>query len=95
MSRSTRKSSPAKLPDAFSDARLEDEILTAAATAKLLGLSIFTLLRKRQEPDGGDLPWVRLSERRIGYRRGDVRHYQLARRRGALPEHADANTDAA
>jgi hypothetical protein len=64
----------------------DERVLTAEETSVLLGVSVFTLLRKRQERGGGDLPWVRLSAKRIGYRLGDVKAWLLARRQGALPE---------
>lgn len=64
----------------------DDRVLTAAETAVLLGVSEFTLLRKRQRPKADGLPFVQLSPNRIGYRLGDVRAFLLARRVGALPE---------
>jgi hypothetical protein len=73
-------------PDAFTDERLADELLAEAEVAQLLNISRFSLMRWRREAGGGPLPWVQISERRIGYRRGDVRRYQLARRQGALSE---------
>jgi hypothetical protein len=61
-----------------------DRVLTACETARMLALSEFTLLRKRQQPDGGGLPFVRLSAHRIGYRLGDVQAFLAARRVGSL-----------
>jgi hypothetical protein len=44
----------------------EDAVLSAAETAELLGVSEFTLLRKRQRPNADGLPYIRLSPKRIG-----------------------------
>src|SRR3954468_13993193 len=57
-------------------------VLTVADTARLLGVSKFTLLRMRKRKDG--LPFVRLSPGRIGYLRSDVHAYIAARRVGSL-----------
>jgi hypothetical protein len=67
----------APLPD-------DDRVLTAAETAVLLGVSEFTLLRKRQRPQADGLPFVQLSQNRLGYRLGDVRAFLAARRVGSL-----------
>lgn len=64
----------------------EDRVLTAAEAAKQLGLSRFTMLRMRRSPDAGGLPFVRLSQGRIGYRGRDIEAYLLARRVGRLPD---------
>jgi hypothetical protein len=64
---------------------IDDAVLTAADTARLLGVSKFTLLRMRQREDCDGLPFVQLSPGRIGYLRSDVRAYIAARRVGALP----------
>jgi hypothetical protein len=66
----------------------DDRVLTAAETAKLLGVSEFTLLRKRQRPNADGLPYVMLSPKRLGYRLGDVRAYLRSRRVGSLPKEA-------
>jgi hypothetical protein len=65
-------------------AHTDDRVLAPREVCELLGLSIFTLTRLRQEPDAGGLPWVQLSAKRVGYRLGDVRAYLAARRRGSL-----------
>ena len=67
---------------------IEDTVLTATDTARMLGVSKFTLLRMRQRPAAGGLPFVKLSPNRIGYVRSDVRAFLAARRVGALPEAA-------
>lgn len=64
----------------------EDRVLTAAEAAKQLGLSRFTMLRMRRSPDAGGLPFVRLSQGRIGYRGRDIEAYLFARRVGHLPD---------
>jgi hypothetical protein len=64
----------------------EDAVLTPAETERLLGVSKFTLWRKRKLPDCGGLPFVRLSPGRIGYLRSDVRAFLGARRVGAPAE---------
>ena len=46
---------------------IEDAVLTATDTARMLGVSKFTLLRMRQRPAAGGLPFVKLSPNRIGY----------------------------
>lgn len=66
----------------------EDGVLTAAETARLLGVSKFTLLRMRQRPDADGLPYVKLSPHRLGYMRRDVLAFLAARRIGVLPEAA-------
>jgi hypothetical protein len=65
-------------------ARADDRVLSPREVAELLGVSVFILLRKRQRHDGGDLPWVQLSENRIGYRFGDLKAFLAARRQGSL-----------
>jgi len=62
----------------------EPAVLTEAETAHLLGVSRFTLLRKRQEPDAGGLPFVKLSAHRIGYMRSDIMAFLAARRVGTV-----------
>ena len=66
----------------------EDTVLTATDTAKMLGVSKFTLMRMRQRPGADGLPFVQLSPNRIGYVRRDVMAFLAARRVGALPEAA-------
>jgi hypothetical protein len=61
-----------------------DRVLTATETARMLGVSEFTLLRKRRQPGGDGLPFVRLSTNRIGYRLNDLRAFLAARRVGSL-----------
>ena len=68
----------------------EDAVLTVAETARLLGVSKFTLLRMRQRESCGGLPFVQLSPGRIGYLRRDVRAYLAACRVGALPDQQQA-----
>jgi hypothetical protein len=67
----------------------EDKVLTAAEAAKRLGLSRFTLLRMRQLPNAGGLPFVKLSQARIGYWSRDVAAYLVAKRVGRLPDEPD------
>src|SRR4051812_34951075 len=64
----------------------EDAVLSAADTARLLGVTKITLHRMRQREGCDGLPWVQVTPGRIGYMRRDVRAYLIARRRGALPE---------
>lgn len=59
-------------------------IYTVPEVAEMLGVSTFTLLRKRQQPDAGGLPFVQLSTNRIGYLRADVEAFLRARRVGKL-----------
>jgi hypothetical protein len=66
----------------------DDAVLTAAETANMLRVSSITLLRMRQRPDADGLPFVRLSQHRIGYVRRDVLAFLAARRVGALPQAA-------
>src|SRR2546421_604146 len=75
------------LPNLISD---DDRVQTAADTARQLGVSEFTLLRMRQSDNSGGLPFVQLSPGRIGYLRGDIRAYLVARRVGTLPEAGNA-----
>jgi len=63
-------------------------VLTAEHTAQKLGLSKITLIRMRQRADCGGLPFVRLSQHRIGYLSSDVDAFLAARRVGKLPEAA-------
>lgn len=65
-------------------------IMTAADVQRVLGLSKFTLLRMRQCDGAGGLPFVQLSEGRVGYLRNDVLAYIAARRVGSLPTPAAA-----
>lgn len=65
-------------------------VLSAAETASLLGVSKFTLLRMRQQQNAGGLPYVKISQNRIGYVRRDVLAFLAARRVGTLPETAAA-----
>jgi hypothetical protein len=71
-------------PNALPAGPWEDEILSPRETAKEIDLSEFTLMRMRQSPDAGGLPYVQLSPGRIGYRRGDIRAFLLSRRVGTL-----------
>ena len=66
----------------------EHAVLTAVDTASLLGVSKITLLRMRQQPNAGGLPYVQLSTNRIGYVRRDVLAFLAARRVGVLPQAA-------
>ena len=61
-----------------------DQVLTIPEVAKLLAVHHHTLLRMRQTPDAGGLPWVKISTQRIGYRRGDVEAFLASRRVGTL-----------
>jgi hypothetical protein len=61
----------------------DDSILTRRETAKAINTGLFTLDRKRREPDAGGLPWVQLSPHRVGYRWGDIKAFITARRHGA------------
>jgi hypothetical protein len=62
----------------------EDTVLTASETSKFLGISEFTLLRMRQRPNAGGLPFVKLSPHRLGYLRRDLLAFLAARRVGTL-----------
>jgi hypothetical protein len=42
----------------------------------------------RQQPDAGGLPFIQLSQGRIGYRLSDIEAYLTARRVGKLPGEA-------
>jgi len=86
--RSTRPASATAVRSDNAQAQFHDRVLTAPATAEMLGLSEFTLLRKRQLPDAGGLPFVQLSAKRIGYRLSDVLAFLNAHRVGALPKDA-------
>jgi predicted DNA-binding transcriptional regulator AlpA len=66
----------------------EDNVLTVAETARLLGVSQFTLLRMRQRPDADGLPYVKLSPHRLGYVRRDVLAFLAMRRVGVLSKAA-------
>lgn len=69
-----------------------DAVLTEPEARQLLRLSKITMLRMRQLPDQGGLPFVRLSPGRIGYFQRDVHAYLATRRVGCLPdERADAD----
>jgi len=68
----------------------EDTVLSAADTARLLGVSKYTLLRMRQREGCDGLPWVQITPGRLGYMRRDVRAYLVARRVGMLPEQVAA-----
>jgi hypothetical protein len=59
-------------------------VLTEQEARALLRLSKITLLRMRQLPDAGGLPFVQLSQSRIGYRLSDIDAYLAARRVGWL-----------
>jgi predicted DNA-binding transcriptional regulator YafY len=63
-------------------------VLTAAEIAELLGVHKLTLLRMRQREDAGGLPFVMLSEHRVGYLWRDVRAFLAARRVGKVLEAA-------
>ncbi len=63
-----------------------EAVLPAADVARMLGLSRHTLMRMRRRPQAAGLPFVKLSEGRLGYRRTDVEAFLRARRVGALPE---------
>jgi len=65
-----------------------DEVLCAAAVARMLGMSEITLLRMRQRPKADGLPFVRLSANRIGYVRRDVLAFLAARRVGEVAKAA-------
>jgi hypothetical protein len=71
-------------------ANAENRVLTVAETAELLGVSVFTLLRKRQRPNADGLPFVQLSPKRIGYRVSDIMAFLNARRVGSLPKEVQA-----
>jgi len=86
--RSTRPASASPVRPDKDQAQFHDRVLTAPATAEMLGLSEFTLLRKRQQPGAGGLPFVQLSDKRIGYRLSDVLAFLNARTVGALPKDA-------
>jgi hypothetical protein len=60
----------------------DDAVLTEPETRKRVRLSKATLIRMRQRPDCGGLPFVQLSPGRIGYLWRDVKAYILARRVG-------------
>jgi hypothetical protein len=62
----------------------EDAVLTAGDTARMLGVSKFTLMRMRQRPAADGLPFVKLSPNRIGYVRRDVLAFLAVRRVGTL-----------
>lgn len=62
----------------------DDEILGPGAAAKALNLSLRQLQRQHAKNDGP--PRVRLTERRIGYRRGDLRAWSAARVESEPPE---------
>lgn len=66
----------------------EHLVMSATEVALMLGISQITLLRMRQRPSACGLPFVQLSQHRIGYLRADVLAYLAARRVGALPEAA-------
>ena len=70
----------------------EDGVLTVKETASLLAISQFTLLRMRQRPNAGGLPYVQLSTNRIGYLRRDVHAFLAARRVGSLPKELENTT---
>jgi len=55
----------------------DDEILSLICLAAMLGISPRTAQRKMSE--GGWIPFVKLSDRRIGFRRADVRAFLKAR----------------
>jgi hypothetical protein len=55
-------------------------VMSAADTARYLGVLKITLLRVRQRDARGGLPFVQLSPGRIGYLRRDVDAYLAARR---------------
>jgi hypothetical protein len=69
----------------------DDHVVSEAETALILGVSRWTLARKRKEPDAGGLPYVKLSAARIGYTMGTIRAYQRARRVGRLPNEPATN----
>jgi hypothetical protein len=58
----------------------DNSVLTEPETRKRVRLSKATLIRMRQSPDLGGLPFVRLSPGRIGYLWRDVKAYIEARR---------------
>lgn len=62
----------------------DDVVDPPKAVERQTGLSKHTLIRMRQRPGAGGLPFVRLTTKRIGYRRGDVRAFIAARRVGDL-----------
>lgn len=61
-------------------------VLTEPEVRRSLRLSKATLIRMRQRPDRGGLPFVQLSAGRIGYLDSDVRAFLAARRVGATEE---------
>jgi len=65
-----------------------DAVLTEPEARQLLRLSKITLLRMRQLSDRGGLPFIQLSQARIGYFRRDVLAYLSRRRVGVLPDEA-------
>ena len=67
---------------------IEDAVLTATDTARMLGVSKFTLMRMRKRPAADGLPFVKLSPNRIGYVRRDILAFIAARRVGTLQEAA-------
>jgi hypothetical protein len=70
----------------------DDTVLTEPETRKRVRLSKATLIRMRQSPDLGGLPFIQLSPGRIGYLWGDVKTYILARR---VTSYGDATSKAA
>jgi len=69
-----------------------DFALSPSQVAHILGLNKITLIRMRQRPDQGGLPFVQLSPGRIGYMRSDVQAYIAMRRVGSLPSRSAAET---
>jgi hypothetical protein len=67
----------------------DDTVLTEPEARKRLRLSKATMIRMRQSPDLGGLPFVRLSPKRIGYLWGDLKTY-LEARRVTVGERAEA-----
>lgn len=57
-----------------------DVVQTISETAQQLGVTKPTLWRWRRRADRNGLPYVQLSESRVGYLRRDVRAFLVARR---------------
>jgi hypothetical protein len=68
----------------------DNTVLTEPETRKRVRLSKATLIRVRQSPDLGGLPFIQLSPGRIGYLWGDVKAYILARRVTVAGERVEA-----
>jgi hypothetical protein len=69
-------------------------LLTAPEVARILGVSVITLLRMRQAKECGGLPFIQISTNRIGYSRRDVLKF-LKGRRVTAPANAEPKGDPA